>query len=79
MKTIILTIFLSIFTVLSYSQEVKLKTSTQTQESLTKTATKTTYTYKGIPVYKSSKGTYFIVRKSKKSGNYYKVYVEVKS
>ncbi len=59
------------------AQEVKAKTSVATENSLTKTATKTNYTFKGLPVYKSSKGSYFVTKKSKKTGNWYKVYVTV--
>lgn len=60
-----------------YSQTIKAKSSTQTEQSLTKTAVKTAMVFNGKPVFKSSKGSYFVVKKSK-SGNWYKMYVEIK-
>jgi hypothetical protein len=62
----------------TYAQELKPVTKIQTEQSLTKTATITTNTYKGEKVYKSSKGKFFIVKKSK-NGNWYKVYLTDKT
>lgn len=36
----------------------------------------TGHTYKGYPVYQGSKGGYYVIRTSKKSGNEYKQYVK---
>lgn len=38
--------------------------------------TLTKHTYKGYPVYQGSKGGYYIIRVSKKTGNEYKQYVK---
>lgn len=38
--------------------------------------TLTKHTYKGYPVYQGSKGGYYVIRTSKKSGNEYKQYVK---
>lgn len=61
-----------------FSQELVTKSKAATEQSLTKTATKTTMVYKGQPVFKSSKGSLFVVKKSK-NGNFYKLYLEQKS
>ncbi len=36
----------------------------------------TGHTYKGYPVYQGSKGGYYVIRVSKKSGNEYKQYIK---
>lgn len=36
----------------------------------------TGHTYKGYPVYQGSKGGYYVIRTSKKTGNEYKQYVK---
>lgn len=36
----------------------------------------TGHTYKGYPVYQGSKGGYYVIRTSKKSGNEYKQYIK---
>lgn len=38
--------------------------------------TMTKHTYKGYPVYQGSKGGYYIIRVSKKTGNEYKQYIK---
>lgn len=38
--------------------------------------TLTKHTYKGYPVYQGSKGGYYIIRVSKKTGNEYKQYIK---
>lgn len=62
--------------------QVKGASTAATPESLTKTAIKTGETFTGqdgehFTIWKSSKGSLFIVRKSKK-GNWYKTYLESK-
>ena len=79
MKKAFLTILLALFFAFSTNaQTVVSKTKAQTEQSLTKTATKTTYVYLTLPVWKSSKGSLFVVRQSKKTGNFYKEYVTLK-
>lgn len=36
----------------------------------------TGHTYKGYPVYQGSKGGYYVIRTSKKTGNEYKQYIK---
>ena len=38
--------------------------------------TLTTHTYKGYPVYQGSKGGYYVIRTSKKTGNEYTQYIK---
>lgn len=38
--------------------------------------TLTKHTYKGYPVYQGSKGGYYVIRVSKKTGNEYKQYIK---
>ena len=79
MKKSILTILLALFFAFSTNaQTVVAKSKTATEQTLTKTATKTTMVYNGKPVWKSSKGSLFVIAKSKNTGNYYKVYVTLK-
>lgn len=77
MKTLLL-LFSMFLYMETYAQELKPVTKIQTEQSLTKTATITTNTYKGEKVYKSSRGKFFIVKKSK-NGNWYKVYLTDKT
>lgn len=77
MKKLLLLFFMFLY-IGMYAQELKPVTKTQTEQSLTKTATVTTNTYKGEKVYKSSRGKFFIVKKSK-NGNWYKVYLTDKT
>lgn len=51
------------------SQTVVPKTKVQTETSLTKGATKEPYTFDSLQVWKSSKGSLFVVRKSKKTAH----------
>lgn len=60
---------------------IKGATSDTSAMQLTKTASNTATTFTAADgtrytVWKSSKGSFFIVRKSKKTGNYYKQYLE---
>jgi len=76
MKKAILVLFMAI-AMIGQSQVVVAKAKKQqTEQSLTATATKTKYLYNGVPVWLSVNGKYFIVKQAK-SGNFYKVYVEV--
>lgn len=77
MKQILLVLLMAI-AIIGQSQVVVAKTKKQqTVQSLTATATKTTYVYKDSTVWLSSTGKYFVVKQSK-TGNFYKIYVEVK-
>ena len=62
----------------SSAQELQPKTKAQTEQSITKTATLTGQKYNSLPVYKSSKGSLFVIMKSKKTGNVYKLYLSNK-
>jgi hypothetical protein len=77
MKKAILVLFMAIAMVGQSQVVVTLAKKQQTEQSLTATATKTKYLYNDIPVWLSANGKYFIVKQAK-SGNFYKVYVEVK-
>lgn len=57
------------------AQSTPKDSTTVTLESLTKDCIKTKIT---IEVYQSKSGSYFTVRKSKKTGKYYKSYIPVK-
>ena len=59
------------------SEIVKIETAKKAKSQPVKT--ELTYTIKGIvyPVYKGSKGGYYIIRTSKKSGKEYKQYLKV--
>lgn len=91
-KLIIILVFMG-FAALSHAQApaktnsteliANSSTSAATAEQLTKSATLTDMTFKiqdgtSLPVYKSSKGSLFVVRTSKKTGNAYKQYVKQK-
>jgi hypothetical protein len=77
MKKAILVLFMAIAMV-GQSQVVVAKVKKQqTEQTLTATSTKTPYLYKNAQVWLSVNGKYFIVKQAK-SGNFYKVYVEVK-
>ena len=74
--TFCLLLMLSLFAYIqTEAQELQPKTKAQTEQSITKTATLTGQKYNSLPVYKSSKGSLFIVMKSKKTGNCYKLYL----
>lgn len=77
MKKAILVLFMAIAMMGQSQVVVTLAKKQQTEQSLTATATKTKYLYNSIPVWLSANGKYFIVKQAK-SGNFYKVYVEVK-
>jgi maltose-binding protein MalE len=77
MKKAILVLFMAIAMVGQSQVVVTLVKKQQTEQSLTATSTKTKYLYNDLPVWMSVNGKYFIVKQAK-SGNFYKVYVEVK-
>lgn len=62
----------------SSGQTLQPKTKAQTEESITKNSVKTGQMYKSLPVFKSSKGSLFVIMKSKKTGNVYKLYLSNK-
>lgn len=51
-------------------------TGQQQGKKVKNNGTLTKHTYKGYPVYQGSKGGYYIIRVSKKTGNEYKQYIK---
>jgi hypothetical protein len=78
MRKLFLIIALAFTCVFVNAQTLVVKGSNQTEQSMVAHSTKTGQTFEGKTVYKSSKGSLFVVVVSKKTGKPYKKYLEVK-
>lgn len=75
MKKFLFILMCVLISLSSGAQTLKAKQSVQTQQSMIATSTPTGKSFEGKPVYKSSRGSLFIIVVSKKTGNPYKKYL----